>query len=51
MTSKEKKGILAIVSVFIFLAIVLVFTMEKSDTSNTFEDNPLVNKMPNRLNP
>lgn len=49
MTSKELKGTLIIVGVFILMGIILVFTMSKPNTSNTWDNNPLVNEMPNRM--
>ena len=51
MTEKERNGVLVLVGLFIVLAIVLVFTMDKPEQSNTWGDNPLVNEMPNRTNP
>ncbi len=51
MTSKEKKGMIGVIAFFVLLVIVLFFTMERSNTTNTFDDNPLVNQMPSRTNP
>ena len=51
MTSTEKKGVIGVIAFFILLVIMLFFTMERSSTTNTFDDNPLVNQMPRRANP
>jgi hypothetical protein len=51
MTEKERIGSLSIAILFVILAIVLFFTMERSETSNTWDNNPLVNEMPNRIHP
>ena len=44
MGPKEKKGVTLLIGFFVIMGIILYFTISRPSTSNTFQDNPLINQ-------